>query len=404
MESDSVPTRLLPFCFAVVCVTLLTGADWRQFRGNRADGINDSANPPVNLDRIAWQSELDGRGLSGPIVVGKQVFITSSSGFNQDRLHIVCFDADDGEKLWERQFWATGRTMCHPKMCMATPSPASDGERIFAYFSTNDVVCLDLDGNLLWLRGLMKDYPNASNSLGMASSPIVVGETLIVQLENDTDSFALGLDVESGMNVWKIERPRRANWTSPTVLEDSQRGYELVLLQSSAGLSAVHPQDGRVVWSYDDGASTIPSSVASRNAVYVPSHGLTALRPIAASESPEIHWQQSRLSPATASLLVYGDLVYSLNSAGVLSAAAVDNGELAWRLRLKGPFSSSPVGGGGHLYFFNEQGLGQVVRPEQKQGTIVSTRDLTEPILGTPAIAGDALFVRSDRHLWKFAD
>ena len=151
----------------------IVASDWPQFRGPGATGTGDSQDLPVSWSDgqdIAWKLDLPGRGVSSPIVVSDRVIVTASSGYRQDRLHVLCFDARDGRKLWERQFWATGRTMCHPKTCMAAPTPASDGRRIFAFYSTNDLFSLDLDGNLLWLRGLTHDYPNASNSMGMASS------------------------------------------------------------------------------------------------------------------------------------------------------------------------------------------------------------------------------------------
>src|SRR5262249_15411365 len=151
--------------------------DWRQFRGPDGAGVSPETNAPAALDparSIAWKSALPGRGLSSPIVVGGKIILTASSGSQQDRLHVLCFRATDGVKLWERQFWATGRTSCHEKICVAAPTPASDGERIFAPFSSDDLVCLDLEGNLLWFRALMRDYPKAGNSLGLSTSPVVV--------------------------------------------------------------------------------------------------------------------------------------------------------------------------------------------------------------------------------------
>ena len=99
--------------------------DWRQFRGNDANSIALGENLPTELSggSIAWKVELPGRGLSGPIAVGQQVLLTASSGYSQDRLHILSIDAETGETQWERQFEATGRTGCHPKMCAATPTP-----------------------------------------------------------------------------------------------------------------------------------------------------------------------------------------------------------------------------------------------------------------------------------------
>ena len=103
---------------------------------------------------------------------------------------------------------------------MSAPTPVSDGKYIYALYSSNDLICLDLDGNLKWIRGLMQDYPNASNSLGLASSPIIVDETLIVQIENDSDSFVSGINLKDGSNIWKLARTKKANWTSPISLYD----------------------------------------------------------------------------------------------------------------------------------------------------------------------------------------
>jgi len=147
--------QILHALIAILTTATLTAADWPQFRGADTTGVAPDQKVPKSLgDHLAWTVDLPGRGLSGPIVVGGRVFLTASSGYQQDRLHVLCFDAPTGKKLWERQFWATGRTLCHPKMCNATPTPASDGRRVFAFFSSNDVVCLDLEGNLLWMRGL----------------------------------------------------------------------------------------------------------------------------------------------------------------------------------------------------------------------------------------------------------
>lgn len=383
----------------------LSGADWAQFRGPQGSGVSQDQNLPVvwnEKENIAWKVDLPGKGISGPIVVGNRVIVTACSGYQQDRLHVLCFAADTGKKTWERQFWATGRTMCHNKMSVAAPTPASDGERIFAFYSTNDVICLDLEGNLQWFRGLTFDYPNASNSLGMASSPIVVGDTLVVQAENDSESFAAGLDVKTGKNRWKLDRPILANWTSPTILPGKTRDEDLVLLQSGRGLSAVRPRTGESVWKYGEGCSTIPSSVVADGVVYAPSNGMVALRAEAGDSSPKVLWSASKLSPKTPSPLVYRDHVYCVGSADVLSCASAKTGEVVWKLRLEGPFSGTPVAAEGRLYLFNERGVAQVVQLGEK-GEIVATNDLKETILCTPAIARNAIFVRSDTHLWKIA-
>lgn len=383
-----------------------TLADWTQFRGPTGNGYvpgNENLPTKLNEESIAWKVPLPGRGLSSAIIVGDRVFVTAASGPEQKQLHVLAFDADSGEVLWQRNFWATGRTMCHKKTCVAAPTPASDGERIFALWSSNDLICLDLDGNLLWMRGLTLDYPNASNSLGMSSSPVVAEGTLIAQIENDSESFAAGFDVETGSNRWKIDRPKAANWTSPVVMKNGEQS--IVALQSSKGILGVLPATGSEIFQFTKGASTIPSSAADGDTLYVPSNGLTAIRPVEDGGEPDELWNESAQRPGTASPLIIGDRVYILNNAGVLNAANQETGERLWRIRLKGPFSGSPVAAANqHLYLFNEQGIGQCVDLSgDGEAQIVSEIELGETILSTASISDDALYVRSDGHLWKFA-
>src|SRR5262245_22025187 len=153
------------------------GADWPQFRGPAGAGVADGPAPPAEVghDRnLAWKAPLPDRGVSGPVVVGGKVFVTASGGPRQDRLSVLAFDAADGKPLWRRSLYATGPTASHPKTCMAAPTPACDGKRLVALFATNDIACLDLDGNLLWARCLYEEVPGATDGRGLASSPIIV--------------------------------------------------------------------------------------------------------------------------------------------------------------------------------------------------------------------------------------
>jgi len=397
-------TLLTLACGWAVCTAVALG-DWRQFRGNDVDSVAADAQPPevLSADTLAWSADLPGRGLSSPIIIGDRVYVTASSGPSQERLHVLCFAGEGGAQLWERQFWATGRTVTHEKTCVAAPTPCSDGQRIFATWSSNDVACLDLDGNLQWYRGLTWDYPNASNSLGMSSSPVVVGETLVVMAECDDESFTTGLDVTTGESRWKIDRPRKANWTSPVILRGQSSDKDRVLVQSSEGIVAVDPGTGETDWTYADGASTIPSSVVDGDVAYVPSHGITAIRPgVSNPETPEILWQEGSLAPATGSPVAYDGKLYLTNSAGALTCASQTDGERLWQVRLQGPFSGSPVIAAGRAYIASEKGVFQSVNLNGEKGEVISEHDLGETVLCTPSISGQAVYLRSDGHLWKF--
>ena len=397
------------FRFLLVAGTLLAGslaqAEWHRFRGPNGNGyIAGNAKVPtrLNAETLAWKAPLPGRGLGSAILIGDKVIVSAAGGPHQDKLEVVCFSNKDGATLWRRAFWATGRTMCHKKTCVAAPTPTTDGRNIYVLWSSNDLLSLDLDGNLRWMRGLTLDYPNASNSLGMASSPLIVGDTLVAQIENDSESFAAGFDLATGINKWKIDRPKAANWTSPVTMKFG--GETIVALQSSKGVTGVSASTGSALWNFSRGASTIPSSAAAGDTLIVPSRGLTALKPNDKGGEPASLWSQKTQKPATGSPLITGTRYFFINSAGVLTAADRVTGDRLWRIRVKGPFSGSPVScDNGHLYLFNEKGLAQVVDLSGEEGKVVSEFDLGQTILGTASIAGNAIFIRSDQTLWKFA-
>ncbi len=387
-------THLLASLIATTGLATVGHADWLQFRGPAGAAVATGDVLPGEKPQIVWKATLPGRGLSSPVVIGDRLFITCSSGPQQEVLHVICFSATSGEMVWQRTMRATGRTMSHNKTCVAAPTPCSDGTTVFALFSSNDLFAFDLEGKLKWLRGLTFDYANASNSLGMSQSPTVLGNVLVVQSENDAESFAAGLDLQTGRNVWKLERPKAANWTSAI------QHAGLVALQSSEGLLALRAEDGSTAWKYADGASTIPSSVASGDTIYAVSRGITALAPDAAGSVSQL-WRNEGLKPGTASPLVLGEHLYVVNNAGVLIQASRKDGSENWKLRLKGPFSGSPVAAGKYIYIASERGVFQVIDTTAKEGEVVHSVELNETVLSTPAISDGALYLRSDSTLWK---
>ncbi len=399
--------RTTIFLAALGLATLSAAADWLQFRSSRSNSVTPGEQPPANwseTENLAWKADLPGRGPSSPIVIGERVVVTCSSGINQDRLHVLCFAAGSGKQLWERQFWATGRTLSHPSSANAAPTPASDGKLIFAFYSSNDLICLDTYGNLKWLRGLGHDYPHAGNDVGMSSSPAVVGGLVVVQVECQGESFAAGIDPATGESRWRINRPREASWASPVVMLGAAPQQDVVLLQSPSQITAHEAASGKQLWVYKSPCDGISSAVAAGGVVYVPSKGITALRP-SAGPQPEVLWNASTLLPGAASSVVDQGRLLAINRAGVLACAGTSDGQIAWRLRLEGEFWGTPALAGNRLYCINQNGAGQVVEisSDGRGGEIVGKGQLEGPIQCSPAISGGALYVRSDRHLWKIA-
>ena len=122
-----------------------------------------------------------------------------------------------------------------------------------------------------------------------------------------------------------------------------------------------------------------------------------------AANTPKQLWQSGRLQPGTASPIIIGNKVFTANKAGVLTTGNTQTGERGWQLRLKGPFSSTPIAAGDYLYFVNEAGLVQIVDTTAKEGEVTGKLDLGDQILGSPAVGGGALYVRSNSKLYKVA-
>lgn len=396
---------LLAFCS--------TGADWLQFRGTDQRSRSDETKLPptewsvgkgdVPAKNVAWSVEVPARGVGGPIVIGDRVIVTGASGANQERLHVYCFSAASGKPLWERQFWATGRTFCHPTSSVAAPTPASDGKRIYAFFSSNDLICLGLDGEMLWYRGITLEHPTAANDVGMASSPLVVGDTVVVQVESRGESFAAGFDAATGEDRWSVPRPTDMNWCSPTALRGN--GQEpLVLLQSPQKLTAHHAKSGEIVWTFDSKSGGISSPTTVGDMIYMPGDAnLIALRSTPGSANWENVWQESQLAAGNASPIIHGKNIFVVNKAGAMTCGDVETGKVLWRQRLKGRFWATPIAVGDLLFCVNSDGLAQVVKSGADAGEIISEIDFGEPIYGSPALADGALYFRGDKHLWKIA-
>jgi outer membrane protein assembly factor BamB len=395
--------RILPIA-AVISVSLgiASGADWRQFRGGENPSVSPEKDLPATFGEgadkeknVAWKAPLPGRGPSSPIVVDGRVLVTCSSGARQDRLHVVCFEAATGRQLWHRQLWATGHTTGNPFGANAAPTPASDGKLIFAFYSSNDLACFDLEGNLKWFRGLAYEHPLTRNDVGMASSPLVVGDVVVVQLENLGDSFAAGIDKATGETKWKIDRDRGSVWSSPVLLPGPQ---PLVLLHGRDRVSAFHPADGRLAWEYPVSCHTIGSSTVSAGVVYVPANGLMALRP--AEGKAELLWHVDRLRTGNASPIVHDGRCYVIKPPAIVVCGNAADGAVLWQLRLAGSFWATPVLADGKLYCVNHEGLVQVVQVGE-QGQVVGTGQIEPGILASPAVADGAVYFRSDAHLWK---
>lgn len=396
--------RSLLTVVSVAVGSVALAGDWPQFRGPNGSGVSDEKDLPVGFtekDGVRWKAKLPARGVSSPVVVGDKVFVTCSSGKRDDTLHVLAFSAKTGGQLWHRQFAATGITAGHPKTCMAAPTPVADATAVYALFATADLAALDHDGNLLWYRSLNGDYKTISNIVGMASSPVLYKDKLIVPMDNNGDSFVAAIDTGTGKNLWKAPRYRANNWVTPTVREITSSEAE-VLFQNQKEMVAHDLETGKVKWTHKS-PGAVPMTTVAEGLMLVPTGGLVAYKPGEGGKLDEV-WKSVKLRTGYSSPLYYDGHVYAANpGTGVVSCVNAKTGKDVWSERVRGAkqtFSASPVAGDGKVYVLSETGTLTTFQAGGPDAEVLATSELKEEGLGTPAISGGAVFIRTDKHLW----
>lgn len=390
--------RFIPFVALGICCSFVSATDWPQFRGPAANGISTESNLPTKWsakEGIAWKAAMPGKGVSSPVVVGDVVYVTSSSGPRDNQLHVLAFDVKTGKELWKRTLAATGSTTCHPTSCMAAPTPVATKDAVYALFATGDLAAFDSKGNLLWYRSLCGDYPTIINQVGMAASPILASGILIVPMDNVGESFVAGIDTKTGENKWKVARPKEMNWVSPLVR--TVNGKSEILFQADKELIAYDPSSGTRNWTFPHEGASIATPVIDGDKILVPGKPLIAGK--LGTSGPQSMWTSAKLNTGNSSPLLYQGRVYATSSSGVVTCVDVENGNVLFQERVKGPFSAAPVGADGKVYILNEAGQTTVWKAGA-EAEILSTNDLGERAMGTPAISQGRIFIRTDKSLF----
>jgi outer membrane protein assembly factor BamB len=379
-------------------------ANWPQFRGPDGAGVGNEKGLPTSFsptENVKWKADLPGRSVASPVVFGNKVFITAASGPRFERLHVVCLDADTGKKLWHRQLTATGNTACHPKSSMAAPTPCVNADGLYCLFATADLAAFDLDGNLKWYRSLVTDYPNISNQVGMAASPILWKDFLIVPMDTVGDSFLAAVDTKYGKNVWKVERPKDINWVTPTLRTVGDKAE--VLFSSPKENVAYNAADGKKAWSIPGEGGQVPTAILAGDRVLLPVRGALACFKPDGNGMTEV-WKQTKLSSGYTSPLLYQDRVYALRG-GLLNCADVKTGKELWSERVgrgKGQFWASPIAADGKVYTFDDNGVCAVVQ-DGDEPKVLAMNDMKGEIMGTPAIARGAMYIPTTTVLYCIA-
>jgi outer membrane protein assembly factor BamB len=393
--------------FFLLLFTAVAAANWPGWRGPTGQGLADVKATPLTwsferdtVPKHAWKSPLRGSGNSSPIVWGDRIFITAAL---EDGTRLVsCHSLKDGKLLWE----AAGPSKAREKLSgdgkdagHASPTPAADGERVYAYFGPAGMLCVDFTGKQVWHR----DFGPIDHVWGTGASPALCGEFVIVNGDNDKDSFLYALDRKTGEIQWKTKRAAGGGWSTPIIVKTAA-GEELVVAGAHAVI-AYDPRSGKELWRCEGLSETVcPTPVAGRGLIFAVSgrNGPTlAIRPNGKGNVTQTHiaWSQKRGGPAVPSPILVGGLLYVLNDGGLLSCYDAKSGERHYVERLDGTFWSSPVAAGERIYFTNTEGTTTVVAPGTKYRSL-ATNQLGERCVASPAVVEGAMIFRGDKHLF----
>jgi outer membrane protein assembly factor BamB len=441
----------LPLALIAVLSALLLAAPasphWPQFRGPGAGGVADGANLPEAWDGLSgravrWKARIPGLAHSSPVVWGSQVFVTTAISSRADasfkpglygegtasedrtvhRWQVMSLDKRTGKVLWERTAYeGEPREKRHIKATYANATPATDGRYVVAFFGSQGLYAYDLRGELTWKRDLGRldagAYDAPSYEWGTASSPILYKDLVIVQCDQQKDSFLMALRLRDGETVWKTTREELPSWATPTVYPGDGPARAELVTNAPNFIRGYDPETGKELWRLGRSSQiTAPTPVYDRDVIVVmsgrrPNAPIFVLKagargditlPEGATAGGPVLWTRERAGSYMPTPLIYRGYLYVLKNQGILSCYDLRSGEQKYEQRIpdvNSGFSASPVAADGKLYLASEDGEILVVKAGP-QFELAGRNPMGQALMATPAISEGTLLVRGERDLF----
>jgi outer membrane protein assembly factor BamB len=443
----AVPTLFVTASFAAPGELSDVERNWHQWRGPLGTGAAPHGDPPTEWSEsknIKWKVEIPGRSHASPVIWNDRIYVLSavptgsakpeaneaeaepapaagerrgrgrreSGPLPVVRFAVLALDRETGKTIWETTVkQETPHERGHQDATQASPSPVTDGKRIYAYFGSRGLFCLDLDGKVLW----EKDFGDMEtrNGFGEGASPALHGDTLVVNWDHEGDDFIVALDAATGKEKWKKPRDEPTTWATPLIVEHA--GKAQVITCGTKRLRSYDLATGELVWETSGlTANAIPTPVHHEGVVYCMSgfRGASA-KAIRLSEAkgelkgpPAIIWTYEKDTPYVPSPLYYdGTLYFFENNRPVLTALDAATGKPhygAERLQELRGFYASPVAASGKVYLAARDGKTAVLKAGPKL-EVLAVNVLDDEFDASPAIVGREIFLRGTKSLYCIA-
>jgi outer membrane protein assembly factor BamB len=387
---------------------LVRGENWPAWRGPRLDGTSSDRALPVywsDTSNVVWKVELPGTGHASPIVWEDRLFTVSALPQAESRV-LLCLDRKSGRKLWQKTVLTAPMERKHSLNSHASSTPATDGELVYVAFLDRAqmlVAAYDFEGRQRWV---VRPGPFSSMH-GFCSSPILHQDKVIVNGDHDGDSYLVALSRATGKTLWKIPRQNKTrSYCVPLIRELG--GRTQLILSGDKCVASYDPNTGARHWILDGPTEQFVASVVynpKADLLFVtggyPDHHSLAIKPDGRGNitgSDKIVWRTNRGVAYVPSPISEGDFFLVVSDSGVAHCFEAATGKLMWQERM-GEHHASLVSANGMVYFLNDNGVMNVVRPGP-EFTRIAQSSIREKTFASPALSQGQIFVRGEKHLF----
>lgn len=393
--------------------------DWPQFRGPDGQGHSDAEGVALHWNEsrsIVWKTPIPGKGWSSPVVSGQQIWLTSATEEGRS-LRAIAIDRNTGQLLHNVEvFRPVEPGSCHTQNGYASPTPVVDGKHVFVHFGPRGTACLDFDGKIVWTNTTLE----FAALQGAASSPIVCGDRLIICCDGTDKQFVVALNKRTGEIQWRrdrdhLEQARKKSpisamaYSTPLVIDVD--GVAQLVSTSADHVAAYSPVTGDEIWWMPyEGFSLVARPSFGNGLVYVVGsitldhHAVYAIRPGNGQiQDEQLVWQCSVGIPHVPSPLLVGEELFVVHDGGIATCFDAISGKVNWKERLPGSYRASPVEVRGRLYVCSQEGSTYILEAG-KEFKLLATNQLDGTFFASPAVAGKALYLRSDEYLYRIED
>lgn len=441
-----IPLVILHTMLAANLAAADASENWPQWRGPHLNGTSTTArNLPIRwseTENVVWRAALPSWAAATPIIWEDTVFVTSAeAGFSahkdadlfdrtisrvknalgtRDKLLLLALNRRDGSVRWRRVIGEGNKIF--NKQNMVSPTPVTDGRRVWVLTGTGALSCMDFDGKVLWTRNIARDHGLFGLAFGYASSPLLDENSLYVQvlhgMKTDDPSYLLRIEASSGKTLWRRERPTDAVHESPdaysTPMLAKVAGRKQLIVSGGDYLTGHDTETGKELWragglnpSKARNYRTIASSLVVGDVIFAPSRRkpLIAFRAGGSGDISESNrlWS-TNYGPDVPTPVSDGKRLFIIDDRGIALCLRVTDGAEIWgRSRIEpGTYSASPVLAEGRIYATNEDGATTVIAASD-QFKILGVNKLNDYTLASPAVSGGQIFIRTSGYLYCLA-